>query len=99
MRRDWRRSWAGVSVLALLAPVFLDGCVSVGISRSRPPASKRPAGGLDVKIYETSADRRQGTPSTRKIISELVRIDVKPEQQIYRVTEATWSLDDLPPGR
>jgi hypothetical protein len=36
--------------------------------------------------------------SPRKIVSELVRSDVKPEQMIYRGTDSAWKKPDLAPG-
>jgi hypothetical protein len=36
--------------------------------------------------------------SPRKIVSELVRSDVKPEQTIYRGADSTWMKPDLAPG-
>jgi hypothetical protein len=42
---------------------------------------------------------RAGTLTSRRIVSELVRIDVNPEQRIYRGVEPTWTRTDLSPGR
>lgn len=56
-------------------------------------------GTVEVTIYESSEDYRKGVPTPRKIVSELVRSDVKPERSIYRGTEPTWSVGELEPGR
>jgi hypothetical protein len=94
----WRKCWGFPLALGALIPVAFDGCVSVGITRSRLPNPASGAGTVQVRIYETPADARAGVASSRKIVSELIRTDVAPEQSVYRGSEATWSLTDLPPG-
>lgn len=91
------RPWGARLTLLLTAPLLLDGCVSVGIDRSKPTA-QGPAS-LEVRIYETPADRRAGTLTSRRIVSELVRTDVTPEQRVYRGIDPTWTRSDLAPGR
>ena len=95
----WRRHWGFPLALGALIPAAFDGCVSVGITRSRPPNPAFGAGSVQVRIYETPADAKAGVVSSRKIVSELVRTDVKPEQSVYRGSEAIWSRTDLAPGR
>lgn len=95
----WRECWGLPLALGALIPVAFDGCVSVGITRSRPLNPASGAGSVQVRIYETPADAKAGVASPRKIVSELVRTDVKPEQRVYRGSEAIWSLADLAPGR
>jgi hypothetical protein len=93
------RRWGARFTLVLTAPLLLDGCVSVGIDRSkRDPRAQGPAS-LEVRIYETPADLREGRLTPRRIVWELVRSDVTPEQQIYRGIEPTWTRSDLSPGR
>ena len=94
----WRRS-SILPILVVTAPIYLDGCVSVGISRSKLPPPKPAIGTVEVKIYETPSERERDHLSTRKVISELVRSDVKPEQTVYRGDEAHYTLPDLLPGR
>lgn len=91
------RGWGARLTLVLTAPLFLDGCVSVGIDRSKP-TGQGPAT-LEVRIYETPSDRSAGTLTSRRIVSELVRTDVSPEQRIYRGADPTWTRSDLAPGR
>lgn len=93
------RRWGARLTLLLTAPLVLDGCVSVGIDRSKGTAQQQGPASLEVRIYETPSDRNAGTLTSRKIVSELVRTDVNPEQQIYRGIEPTWTRSDLPPGR
>jgi hypothetical protein len=57
-----------------------------------------PTAVLEVRIYETARDLHRGVTSPRKIVSELVRSDVKPEQMIYRGTDSAWKKPDLAPG-
>jgi hypothetical protein len=82
----------------ITAPIYLDGCVSVGISRSEIPPPRPATGTVEVKIYETPSERKKDYLSSRRVISELVRSDVKPEQTVYRGEEAHYTLPDLPPG-
>lgn len=93
------RRWGARLTLLLTAPLFLDGCVSVGIDRTKRAAQDQGPASLEVRIYETPSDLRAGTLTPRRIVSELVRTDVTPEQQIYRGVEPTWTRSDLPPGR
>lgn len=73
--------------------------MSVGISRSKPRTPGQSTGTIEVVIYESPGDYRRGVPTPRKIVSELVRSDVKPERSIYRGAEPTWSVSGLEPGR
>lgn len=98
MTAPWRRGFVRVA-LALFAPTLLDGCVSVGISRTKPMSPGLTTGTVEVTIYESSEDYRKGVPTPRRIVSELVRSDVKPERSIYRGTEPSWSVGELEPGR
>lgn len=96
--RGWRRSVV-LPTLVMSAPLYLDGCVSVGISRSKLPPPRSATGIVEVKIYETPPDRKSDRLSSRKIISELVRSDLKPEQTVYRGEQVHYTLPDLRPGR
>jgi hypothetical protein len=46
------KAWQSVLVLAALAPVFLDGCVSIGVSRSK--TARAATGSLDMTVAEKS---------------------------------------------
>lgn len=98
MAKGWRRSGV-IPILVITAPIYLDGCVSVGISRSELPPPKPETGIVEVKIYETPSERKKDRLSGRKVISILVRSDVKPEQTVYRGEETRYMLPDLLPGR
>jgi hypothetical protein len=95
--KGWRRS-SVLPILVMTAPIYLDGCVSVAISRSELPPPRPLTGTVEVKIYETPSERKKDHLSSRKVISELVRSDVKPEQTVYRGEEAHYTLPDLLPG-
>jgi hypothetical protein len=95
--KGWRRSGV-LPILVMTAPIYLDGCVSVGISRSQLPPPRPATGTVEVKIYETPSERRKDHLSIRRVISELVRSDVKPEQTVYRGEETRYTLPDLLPG-
>lgn len=93
------RRWGARLTLLLTAPLLLDGCVSVGIDRTKRPGGVQGPASLEVRIYETPDDKRAGTLTPRRIVSELVRTDVEPEQRVYRGIEPTWTRSDLAPGR
>lgn len=99
MTHRLRRRWGVRLTLLLTAPLWLDGCVSVGINRSKREGQDPGAATLEVRIYETPSDLRRGALTSRKIVSELVRADVSPEQRIYRGIDPTWTRSDLSPGR
>lgn len=93
------RQWGARLTLLLTAPLLLDGCVSVGIDRSKRTGAEQGPASLEVRIYETPADRRAGTLTSRRIVSELVRTDLTPEERVYRGVDPTWTRSDLAPGR
>jgi hypothetical protein len=85
-----------VFVLAALAPVLLDGCVTVGVSRTKAAEAEAPTGSLEVVIVEKSDDK---VPTTSKILTRLVRLESGVEIPVSESTDATWTKADLPPGR
>jgi hypothetical protein len=93
------RRWGARLTLVLTAPLLLDGCVSVGIDRSKRDPRAQGLASLEVRIYETPGDLREDKLTSRKIVSELIRSDVSPEQRIYRGADPTWARSDLLPGR
>ena len=89
-------------LLVALAPLALDGCVSIGVSRADLPAppepSAPPRGAVTVAVYEKPADREADRHVAFPVLSELLRIE-KGETLVARSMNATWTVKDLPPGR
>jgi hypothetical protein len=90
------KPWQSVLVLAVLAPVFLDGCVSVGVSRSKTAAAEAATGSLDVTVVEKSGDAK---PTASRVVTQLVRLESGVEQPISESSDSTWTKSDLQPGR
>jgi hypothetical protein len=101
MRLPLLRSAARLLVV-VLAPLALDGCVSIGVSRADfplpPEQGTRPSGAVTVAVYERPADREADRHADFPVLSELVRVD-KGETLVARSMSATWTAKDLPPGR
>ena len=101
MRLPILRSAARLLLVAL-APLALDGCVSIGVShadlQSPPEPGARPSGAVTVAIYEKPADREADRHVAFPVFSELVRVG-KGETLVARSMSATWTVKDLPPGR
>jgi hypothetical protein len=101
MRPAFRRRVAHL-LLAALAPLALDGCVSIGVSRADLPAppepSAPPRGAVTVAVYERIADRDADRHVAYPVLSELFRED-RGETLVARSMNATYTASDLPPGR
>lgn len=89
-------------LLVALAPLALDGCVSIGVSRADLPAPPEPGapprGAVTVAIYEKPADREADRHAAFPVLSELVRVEKAGETLVARSMNATWTVQDLPPG-
>ena len=96
MKRFRTKALQSILVLGALAPVLLDGCVSIGVSRAKPAAAETATGSLEVVVVEKSGDK---TPTTSKIVTRLVRLESGVEIPVSESTDATWTKTDLPPGR
>ncbi len=101
MRPTSLRRVAGVLLVAL-APLALDGCVSIGVSRADLPAppepGAQPRGAVTVAVYERPADREADRHLAFPVLSELSRVD-RGETLVARSMSPTWTAKDLPPGR
>lgn len=101
MRAPVRRRVARV-LLAALAPLALDGCVSIGVSRADlqapPDPSAPPRGAVTVAMYEKPADRDAGRPAASPVLSELYRVE-RTETLVARSMNPAYAVNDLPPGR
>ena len=90
------RRFTSMLALIVFAPLALDGCVSIGISRSALPSPKPATASLEVRIYESPSERKQDHLSTRRIVSELF-LTKGPDRLVHTATETAWSLSDLVP--
>ena len=91
------RRFTSVLALIVFAPLALDGCVSIGISRSALPSPKPATASLEVRIYESPSERKQDHLSGRRVVSELF-LTKGPDRLVHTATETAWSLSDLAPG-
>ncbi len=105
MRRSLLRSTARL-LLVVLAPLALDGCVSIGVSRApldvrsdARNASTPGAGALAVSIFETAGERDAGRVASFPVLSELARVTGTGEETVGRSMAPAWGLPDLSPGK
>ena len=87
--------WQSILVLATLAPMLLDGCVTVGLSRTNAAVAGAATGSLEVVIVEKSDDK---VPTSSKILTRLVRLESGVEVPVSESTDAVWRAE-LAPGR
>lgn len=85
-------------VLLALAPLALDGCVSVGIARSVRDATGA-AGEVAVSIYRTNGEKNAGVRVGYPVLAELQRVEGGSRTTVARSMAASWSVPDVPPGR
>jgi hypothetical protein len=89
-------------LLVALAPLALDGCVSIGVSRADLPAPPEPSapphGAVTVAVFEKPSDRDADRHVPFPVLSELLR-EGKGETLVARSMNATWTVMDLPSGR
>jgi hypothetical protein len=105
MRRSLLRSTARL-LLVVLAPLALDGCVSIGVSRAALDvpsdarnASAPRAGALAVAIFEKAGERDAGRVASFPVLSELARVTGTGEETVGRSMAPAWGLPDLSPGK
>jgi len=105
MRRSLLRSTARL-LLVVLAPLALDGCVSIGVSRApldvrsdARNASAPRAGALAVSIFEKASERDAGHVASFPVLSELARVTGTGEETVGRSMAPAWGLPDLSPGK
>ena len=102
MRRPVLRPVARLLLVAL-APLALDGCVSIGVSRAPlvpPPGAPAPqTGALAVSVFEKAGDRDAGRVVPYPVLSELARMTGSGEETVGRSMAPAWSLADLAPGK
>jgi hypothetical protein len=89
------RLWSCV----LIVFVALSGCVSVDIHRSKLGEPHAAVGSIQVAIYENDTDFEKNLVTSRRIVSELKRVDVAPDVTIYRGADPQYERESLAPGR
>jgi hypothetical protein len=102
MRSPFLRPVARLLIVAL-APLALDGCVSMGVSRAAldsPPGAAAPlTGALTVSVFEKAGDRDAARVAAFPVLSELARVTGSGEEAVGRSIAPAWTLTDLPPGK
>lgn len=96
---DRSRRMTILLLLVALAPLALDGCVSVGLSRSVLDGGSSGRGEVAVSVYRTTGERDSGTVVPHPVLSELTRIENGVRTTVARSISSSWSLGDLRPGR
>ncbi|HQR67312.1 MAG TPA: hypothetical protein PLB02_07965 [Thermoanaerobaculia bacterium] len=94
-----------LAVLVALAPLALDGCVSVGVEKTpvatdgaaapAPPST----GSVEVLIFETPEQRDAFRLVSYPVLSEIFRVDGGRESLVGRSMSGMWALPEIPPGR
>jgi hypothetical protein len=97
-RRSPARHVVPILLLAF-APLALDGCVSVGLSRSAFTSGSEGSGAVRVGVYEKTRDRNADRPLGLPVCTELVRLEGRGETLVARSMASSWNLGNLPPGR
>lgn len=89
-------------LLVALAPLALDGCVSVGVEHSAPPmdASRASTTGVfEARLYESSSDVKAGQPSPRPVKWWLFSLSKPSDKPVREGKGSVWSAADLEPGK
>lgn len=86
-------------LLVTLSPFALDGCVSVGLSRSVREGARSGTGEFGVAVYERAGDRDSGRPVSYPVLTELIRVDGAARTVVARSMAATWTIGELAAGR
>lgn len=90
------KAWQSVLVLTALAPVLLDGCVSIGVSRSKTDGRPAATGLLEVIVVEKSGDI---APTVARVVTRLVRLESGIETSVFESSNPMWTMSELPAGR
>jgi hypothetical protein len=87
-------------VLLALAPLALDGCLSIGVDQY---AAKTPAAdarcSLEARLYEKAKDAEKDVKSAREVTWKLYHVETSPVVPVKEGTGAAWSATDLKPGK
>jgi hypothetical protein len=89
------------ALLVALTPFALDGCVSIGVSRSVLDVPGRPTpsnAAVEVHVFEKAADRDRHALVSYPVLAELVRVEKTGTTPVYRSMAPSWALGEVPPG-
>ena len=94
------RRLAARCVLVALAPLTLDGCLSIGVDQfaaTTPSADARCS--LEARLYEKGKDAKNDVRSAREVTWKLYHLDASPVVPVQEGKGATWSVTDLKAGK
>jgi len=90
--------WPARALLVAFCGTTSGGCVSVRVSEVRPGAAPAGQCALAVSVFETRDAERSGALSSRRVVTELWRLDGQSEL-VHSSAEPRWSIDGLAAGR
>ena len=86
-------------ILVALAPLTLDGCLSIGVDKY---AAQTPAAGalcsFEARLYEKEKDVKRDAKSAREVTWKLFNLDTSPVVPVKEGAGTTWSATDLKAG-
>ena len=88
-----------VVLVGALAPLALDGCVSVGLRRSALESRDGRTGEVAVAVFRKTGDRDGARPVAFPVLSELLRVEAGARTTVARSMASSWSAPGLPQGR
>ena len=85
-----------------LAPLALDGCVSIGVDRTAPPVATTEGprtGALEARLYDTGSAAKKVQKSQRTVSWKLFLLAKSPDTPVHEGTGIVWNVTDLEPGK
>jgi len=86
-------------LLVVLAPMALDGCLSIGVDKyaaTKGGAEARCS--FEARLFEKAKDARGDVKTAREVTWKLFHLDTSPVVPVKEGTGAAWSVTDLPAG-
>jgi len=101
---DWKRlnHLTASCLFVALAPLALDGCVSVGVERTAPPAEAEIApktGALEARLYDTGSSAKKDVKSPREVSWKLFLLSKSSDAPVREGSGTVWNVTDLEPGK
>jgi len=101
---EWKRlnRLTARCLFVALAPLALDGCVSVGVERTAPPAETEIAsktGALEARLYDTGSSAKKDVKSPREVSWRLFLLSKSADTPVREGTGIVWNVNDLEPGK